>query len=80
MTVPLRLALEVVRDSAGRWDTRNIDYVIRVRGYDEDRPILGDLRDMERAGLIEAVPVAQGTGPCWRLTEAGTAWLADHTD
>ncbi|HET6482621.1 MAG TPA: hypothetical protein VFG35_21665 [Actinoplanes sp.] len=79
--IPIRLALEVVRDGAGQWDTRRIDLELGKRGARIEAGILADLRKLADRQLIEednAEP--RGTGPRWRLTSVGVAWLESPFD
>lgn len=74
--IPVRLALEVIRDGAGRWDTRTIDLELGRRGAHIESGIVADLRQIAAEGLIrEWAGEDTGTGPRWSLTEQGTAWL-----
>lgn len=78
MIIPIHITLEVVRDGCGELDTRQIDMMLGFRGLSIDHGILSDLRQLESVGLIEEVVGAiGGTGPRWRLTEAGARWLTD---
>ena len=71
-----RLALEVIRDGAGRWDTRRIDLELGRRGARIEAGILADLRKLADRQLIEEDnSEPRGTGPRWRLTDIGAAWL-----
>ena len=75
--IPTRLALEVVRDGGGRWDTRAIDLALGRRGAHIERGIIADLRRLADQGLIqEDDSEPKGTGPRWSLTDLGAAWLA----
>ncbi|MFK0288803.1 hypothetical protein ACIQVL_51305 [Streptomyces sp. NPDC090499] len=77
-TIPTRSILEVVRDGAGRWDTRSIDLELGKRGAHIETGILADLRHLADQQLIrEDDTEPRGTGPRWHLTELGAAWL-DH--
>lgn len=79
--IPTRLALEVVRDGGGRWDTRTIDLELGRRGARIETGIIADLRQLADRNLIQednAEP--RGTGPRWRLTELGAAWLDSPVD
>lgn len=75
--IPTRLALEVVRDGAGRWDTRTIDLELGRRGAQIETGITADLRRLADRDLIRAdESEPKGTGPRWSLTDLGVAWLA----
>ena len=80
---PHRLLLEVVRDSRGEADTRNIDYEFYRRAGESrrsselDGSLLATLRELETRGLVDEVPIPGGTGPGWRLTPAGEQGLSD---
>ncbi len=65
------LLLEVVRESDGRWDTRNIDHVFHARSGAVEGSLLATLRDLERRSLIAEVHIEGGTGPGWRITDVG---------
>jgi hypothetical protein len=74
--IPTRLVLEVVRDGGGRWDTRTIDLELGRRGAHIGTGIHADLQHVAQSGLIEEDhSEPRGTGPRWRLTELGAAWL-----
>jgi hypothetical protein len=74
--LPIRLVLEVIRDGDGRWDTRAVDLELGRRGALIETGILGDLRQLAAGGLIqEDNSEPHGTGPRWRLTASGIAWL-----
>lgn len=74
--IPTRLALEVIRDGAGQWDTRRIDLELGKRGARIEAGILADLRKLADRQLIEEDnSEPRGTGPRWRLTDVGAAWL-----
>lgn len=78
MQIPIRIALEVIRESQGAWDTRAIDMMLGFRGVNLEHGILADLRELESQGLIEEVAGASGgTGPRWQLTASGVEWLAE---
>ena len=76
--IPVRMALEVVRDGGGRWDTRTIDMELGRRGAHIDGGILADLRQLVDHHLIEEDNETGGTGPRWRLTDLGAKWLESH--
>ncbi|TDC41444.1 hypothetical protein [Micromonospora sp. KC213] len=77
--IPTRLALEVVRDGGGRWDTRTIDLELGRRGAQIETGIIADLRRLADQNLIQADDSEpKGTGPRWSLTDMGAAWLAGH--
>lgn len=79
MDLPVLAVLQVVRDSAGKWDTRRIDLTLGLRGVPVDHGILGDMYELSERGLIEEViDGRRGTGPKWRITPAGEAFLAEH--
>lgn len=81
MDIPIRTTLEVIRDGRGEWDTRQIDMMLGFRGATVEHGILADLRELESLGLIEEVVGATGgTGPRWRLSEAGASWLTEEED
>jgi hypothetical protein len=74
--IPTRLVLEVVRDGGGRWDTRTIDLELGRRGAHVESGITADLRKAADQDLIqEDHSEPRGTGPRWRLTALGAAWL-----
>ncbi len=74
--IPTRLVWEVVCDGAGQWDTRAIDLELGRRGAQIESGILVDLRKVADRDLIEEDNASpQGTGPRWRLTDRGAAWL-----
>ena len=74
--IPTRSVLEVVRDGAGRWDTRLIDLELGRRGARIETGILADLRQLAAQDLIQEDDTEpRGTGPRWRLTDLGAAWL-----
>lgn len=74
--IQTQLALEVVRDSGGQWDTRRIDLELGKRGARIDTGIMADLRRLADRQLIEEDnSEPRGTGPRWRLTVVGAAWL-----
>lgn len=74
--IPTRLALEVIRDGDGRWDTRTIDLELGRRGAHIEGGILSDLRKLADQGLIqEDSDEPRGTGPRWHLTTLGSSWL-----
>jgi hypothetical protein len=78
--IPTRLALEVVRDGGGRWDTRTIDLELGRRGARIEAGIIADLRRLANQDLIkrdDSEP--RGTGPRWSLTDLGAAWLAGNS-
>lgn len=78
MDIPTRITLEVIRDGHGEWDTRQIDMMLGFRGATVEHGILNDLRELKSLGLVEeVVGAAGGTGPRWRLTRAGSRWLAE---
>lgn len=78
--IPVRLALEVVRDGDGRWDTRTIDLELGRRGAHIERGILDDLRQLAEQNLItEETGDPTATGPRWHLTAQGAAWLRFHS-
>ena len=67
-----RIVLAVVQESAGRWDTRNLDFEYSIRSQEPLEPsILHVLRGLEARDLVEEVSIQGGTGPGWRLTAAG---------
>lgn len=73
------LALEVVRDGGGLWDTRMIDLELGRRGARIETGITADLRRLADQGLIQADDSEpKGTGSRWSLTELGAAWIAGH--
>lgn len=76
LTAKRRLLLEVVKESRGEWDTRNIDYVFHSRAGSVEGSLLAELRELEAAGLVAEVPIEGGTGPGWRLTPAGEGAIA----
>jgi len=77
MDLPINLALAVIQEGAGEWDTRRIDLELGLRGVAIESGILGDLRALREQGLIERVPSEQSsTGPCWRITPTGEQLLA----
>ncbi|MFG1672705.1 hypothetical protein [Micromonospora sp. NPDC049282] len=77
--IPTRLALEVVRDGGGRWDTRAIDLELGRRDARIETGILADLRRLADLNLIQADDSEpKGTGPRWSLTDLGAAWLMGH--
>ncbi|GAA4444485.1 hypothetical protein GCM10023170_022030 [Phytohabitans houttuyneae] len=79
--IPTRLLLEVVRDGAGRWDTRTIDLELGRRGAHVDSGIMADLRQLADRHLVqEDNNPPQGTGPRWQLTALGAAWLESPLD
>lgn len=79
--IPTRLALEVVRDGDGRWDTRTIDLELGRRGAHIESGILADLRRLaERDMIREDNAASHGTGPLWRLTDRGAAWLESGSE
>ncbi|MYV37364.1 hypothetical protein GT030_00365 [Streptomyces sp. SID1328] len=66
----------MVRDGAGRWDTRSIDLELGRRGAHIETGILIDLRHLADQHLIQEDDTEpRGTGPRWRLTDLGAAWL-----
>jgi hypothetical protein len=70
------VVLTVVRDSAGRWDTRNLDYQYHGRSQELLEPnILHVLRDLESRGYVEEVAIHGGTGPGRVPTAQGYAAL-----
>ncbi|MCL7382129.1 hypothetical protein [Streptomyces sp. 35G-GA-8] len=74
--IPTRSILEVVRDGAGRWDTRSIDLELGRRGARIQTGILADLRRLADQHLIQEDDTEpQGTGPRWHLTDLGAVWL-----
>ncbi|MFC9093168.1 hypothetical protein [Streptomyces sp. NPDC057072] len=74
--IPTRSVLEVVRDGAGRWDTRSIDLELGRRGARIETGILADLRQLAAQDLIQEDDTEpRGTGPRWRLTDLGAAWF-----
>jgi hypothetical protein len=74
--IPTRLALEVIREGAGQWDTRTIDLELGRRGAIIETGILADLRKIADRHLIqEDNSEPRGTGPRWLLTDLGAAWL-----
>jgi hypothetical protein len=78
-TIPTRLALEVIRDGQGQWDTRTIDLELGRRGAHIESGIMEDLRALERRSLIEESSQGSGgTGPRWRLTASGERWLESY--
>lgn len=78
--VSTRVVLEVVRDSAGLWDTRTIDLELSRRGAVIRRGILGDLRRFRDRGLVrEDTGMPRRTGPRWHLTESGKDLLGHLT-
>jgi hypothetical protein len=79
--IPTRLALEVIRDGVGHWDTRRIDLELGKRGARIEAGILADLRKLADRQLIEEDnSEPHGTGPRWRLTAIGEAWLESSFD
>ena len=81
--IPTQLALEVIRDGVGQWDTRRIDLELGKRGARIEAGILADLRRLADRQLIEEDnSEPRGTGPRWRLTDVGSAWLESppHTE
>lgn len=61
------IILQVVRLSDGRWDTRHLDFEYYSRSRVLLEPnILRVLRDFERRGLVESVPVEGGPAPAGR--------------
>lgn len=66
-----KILLTVVRDSEGRWDTRNIDHYFHRRQGTLSRSVLAELRELESLGIVIAEGIANGTGPAWQLTDAG---------
>jgi hypothetical protein len=67
-----RIVLEVVAAGGGRLDTRHLDFEYYRRSQVLLEPsILHVLRDLERQGLVDSIPIDGGTGPGWRLTRAG---------
>ena len=74
--IPIRLVLEIVRDGGGRWDARTIDLELGRRGAHIESGIMADLRKLADRHLIqEDNSEPRGTGPRWRLTDLGAAWL-----
>jgi Fe2+ or Zn2+ uptake regulation protein len=61
--------LNVVRESDGQWDTRNIDHVFHQRGGHLTLTVLAALRELEALGLVAPVAIPNGTGPAWRVVE-----------
>lgn len=79
--IPTRMALEVIREGGGRWDTRTIDLELGRRGAYIERGILADLRQLAAQQLIEEDTIdSTGTGPRWRLTRGGAIWLESHSE
>jgi hypothetical protein len=77
--IPTRLALEVIRDGEGRWDTRTIDLELGRRGAHIEAGILADLRRLSKRHLIQADETdPMGIGPRWRLTKLGADWLSSR--
>lgn len=77
MSLPIEIVLAVVREGAGRWDTRRIDIELGLRGVVIDHGILRDMVLLSEQGLIERVASDRsGTGPYWRLTQEGERVLA----
>jgi hypothetical protein len=73
------VVLKVVGLSDGRWDTRTLDFEYYSRSRVLLQPhILYVLRDLERQGLVESVPVEGGTGPGWKLTSEGRRVLGSE--
>ncbi|MGB3410980.1 MAG: hypothetical protein WBA45_07260 [Microthrixaceae bacterium] len=71
----VRRLLQVVAESGGTWDVRNIDYAYFSRSdITEDLDLIGTLRDLEGAGLIEDCR-ADGSGVGWRITALGSEAL-----
>jgi hypothetical protein len=67
-----RVVLEVVGASGGRLDTRQLDFEYYARSQVLLEPnILHVLRNLERRGLVDSLPIEGGTGPGWRLTREG---------
>ena len=74
-----RIILEVVGASDGRLDTRQLDFEYYARAQVLLEPnILHMLRDLQRRGLVEPVPIEGGTGPGWRLTHTGRRVLGNE--
>lgn len=74
--IPTYLLLEVIRDSAGQWDTRRIDLELGNRGAHIGSEILSDLRRIAQEGLMwEDDSEPRGTGPRWHLTDPGQGIL-----
>lgn len=71
-----RILLEVVQESGGRWDTRNIDHYFHRKGGSLDGSLLAELRALEMLGFVVAKSIPNGTGPAWLLTAAGAQELA----
>ncbi|MBD0841181.1 hypothetical protein [Streptomyces sp. TRM68416] len=77
--IPTRLALQVIRDGDGLWDTRTIDLELGRRGACIEGSVLPDLRQLaERLLIQEDSSEPHGTGPRWRLTALGAAWLESN--
>lgn len=73
------IVLEVVELSAGRLDTRHLDFEYYSRSQVLLQPnLLHLLRDFERRGLVESVHIAGGTDPGWKLTDEGRRALDPH--
>ncbi len=66
-----KILLTVVRESEGRWDTRDIDHCFHRRQGTRSRSVLAELRELESLGIVIAKEVPNGTGPAWQLTDAG---------
>jgi hypothetical protein len=79
--IPTRLVLEIIRDGGGRWDTRMVDLELGRRGAHIESGITADLRQLADRHLIqEDNSEPRGTGPRWRLTDLGAAWLESPFD
>lgn len=79
--ISTRLALEVIRDGEGRWDTRMIDLELGRRGAHIEGGIIADLHHLADRHLIQEDDTEpHGTGPRWRLTDFGTAWIESPLD
>ncbi|WP_446209824.1 hypothetical protein [Micromonospora sp. IBSANI012] len=51
--IPTRLALEVVRDGGGRWDTRTVDLELGRCGAHIESGVIADLRRLAERNLIQ---------------------------
>jgi hypothetical protein len=70
------LLLELVAESEGRWDTRTLDVLFYERGGTEGPTVLSRLAELEAGGYIRRLDIEGGTGPAFKLTEAGAEMLA----